>query len=68
MYECASGVHIACQNIMSNMVCVFHPSVNELKGSWSWEPQWMEALTYLEDHVIDPNFPAITAAVWINSH
>lgn len=49
--------------------CAFHLSVNELNGVLvSGATQRMEAHAYLEDHVIDPNFPAITAAMWINSH
>lgn len=51
-----------------NRVCQL--SVNELKGGSELGAmrRGRERSRVLEDHVIDPRFPAITAAEWINSH
>lgn len=57
--------HVPVKNVPLNVSF----SVNVLKGLLELGVrQPSSALTYLEDHAIDPNFPGITTAVRINSH
>lgn len=49
-------------------MCVGHLSVNELKGQRVGSFTAERSCVFFEDHVIDPNFLPIAAAVWKYSH